>query len=94
MQGGEELVVAAAAVVAVVAEVAGAVVLRYHTSLLRGTVAVADYLLPQFEDAGIDVDVAIGVKHCLSVHVSFFYKNFFVHLGGDFAREGSEKRSY
>ena len=75
MSGGEESVVTATAALTVVFEVACAIVLGDHASLLRGASAACYNLLTTFKFARIDVNVATGVKHCLCLHVDVLNKN-------------------
>lgn len=89
----EQFPVAAAAVLGIGAEAARAVVLRHHAPLLDGAPGAASDVLPQFEGARIDVDVAILGEHRLSLHLEIVDENLF-HCLELFAREVFEKGPY
>ena len=71
----EECRIAAAAVLGVGGETAGAVVLGHHASLLTGLAATANDVLPQLEWAWVDVDVTVLIEHCLCLHLEILDKN-------------------
>ena len=70
----EERVVARAAVLGVGTEVACAVILRYHATLLTGTVTTAHDVLSRLKPARVDVDVTVLIEHCLCLHLEILDK--------------------
>ena len=56
-------------------EMARAVILRHHASLLAGACPSAHDVLAQLKSAGADVDVPISIKNCLCLHVEIFDEN-------------------
>ena len=91
----EECVIAAAAVLGIGAEVACAVILRHHATLLTGTVATAHDVLSRLKPARIDVDVTVLIEHCLCLHLEILDKYILLlHCSELIAREVIEKGAY
>jgi len=91
----EERVIATAAVLGVGTEVACAVVLRHHATLLTGTVATAHDVLSCLKPARVDVDVTVLIEHRLCLHLEILDKNVLLfHCSELIAREVFEKGAY
>ena len=72
--------VSATRIVGIGAKMARAIILRQHASSLAGASSSAYDVLAQLKAAGVDVDVPIGIKYCLRLHVEIFDENLFCFL--------------